>query len=135
MTIYINASSKASKATGQFEIFSDGAGWISESFITNNAGSYRTASITVPANSANTKLGVSFPITQDFEGDLGIFDDITITDNYGKAIANVGDIDTSLYQGPSGFVSVITTIFFIIVLIAVIGGAAYFVVKTMRKYR
>ena len=135
MTIYINASSKASKATGQFEIFSDGAGWISESFLTNNAGSYRTASITVPANSNNTKIGVSFPITQDFEGDLGIFDDITITDNYGKAIANVGDIDTSLYQGPSGFVSVITTIFFILVLIAVIGGAAYFVVKTMRKYR
>lgn len=135
MTVYINASSKASKAVSQFEIFTDGSGWQSVNFLTNNAGSYRTASITVPANSGNTKIGVSFPITQEFEGEIGLFDDITITDNYGKAIANVGDIDNSLYQGPSGFVSVITTILFILVLIAVIGGAAFFVVKTIRKYR
>lgn len=135
MTIYISASAKAAKATGQFEIFSDGADWMSNSFLTDSAGSYRTASITVPANSENTKIGISFPITQDFDGDLGMFDDITITDNYGKTIANIGDIDTSLYQGPSGFVSVITTILFILVLIAVIGGAAYFVVKMLRKYR
>ncbi|MGN0636937.1 MAG: hypothetical protein ACI4J0_01080 [Huintestinicola sp.] len=133
--IYINVSDKAAKATGQFEIFSDGAGWQSANFLTNSAGSYRVASISIPADSENTKVGVSFPIIQDFDGELGMFDDITIVDNYGKTIANVGDIDNSLYQGPSGFVSVITTILFILVILAVIGGVAYFIVKTMRKYR
>lgn len=133
--IYINASSKASKATSQFEIFTDGAGWQSVNFLTNNAGSYRVASIVIPANSQNTKVGVSFPIIQEFDGELGIFDDITIVDNYGKTIANVGDIDTSLYQGPSGFVTVITTLLFILVILAVIAGVAYFIIKTMRKYR
>lgn len=133
--IYINASAKAAKATGQFEIFTDGAGWQSVNFLTTNAGSYRVASITIPANSQNTKVGVSFPIIQDFEGELGMFDDITIVDNYGKTIANVGDIDNSLYQGPSGFVSVITTILFILVILAVIAGVAYFAIKTLRKYR
>lgn len=133
--IYINASSAAAKATGQFEVFSDGAGWQSSDFLTNNAGSYRVASLTIPADSQNTKVGISFPITKEFEGELGIFDDITITDNYGNTIANVGDIDNSLYQGPSGFVSVITTLLFILVIVAVIGGVAYFIIKTMRKYR
>lgn len=135
MNIYINASTKASKATDQFELFTDGTGWQSVNFLTNSAGSYRAASITIPANSKNTKVGVSFPITQEFDGELGMFDDITIVDNYGKTIANVGDIDTSLYQGPGGFVTVITTILFILVILAVIGGVAYFVVKTLRKYR
>lgn len=133
--IYINASSKASKAVNQFEIFTDGAEWKSVNFLTSNAGSYRVASITIPANSQNTKVGVSFPIIQEFDGELGMFDDITVVDNYGMTIANVGDIDTSLYQGPSGFVSVITTLLFILVLLVVIGGVAYFIVKTMRKYR
>ena len=135
VNIYINASDKAAKATSQFEVFSDGASWQSMNFLTNSAGSYRVASITVPANSQNTKVGVSFPIMNDFDGELGMFDDITIVDNYGKTIANIGDIDTSLYQGPSGFVSVITTILFIIVLLAVIGGVAYFVIKTTGQYR
>ena len=133
--IYINASDKAAKAVTQFEVFTDGAGWQSVNFLTTNPGSYRTASITVPANSQNTKIGISFPITEAFEGDLGMFDDITLIDNYGNTIANVGDIDNSLYQGPSGFVTVITTILFILVVVAVIGGVAYFVVKTLRKYR
>lgn len=133
--IYINASSKASKATSQFEMFSDGSEWQTVNFLTDSAGSYRVASISIPADSNNTKVGISFPIIQDFEGDLGIFDDITIVDNYGKIIANVGDIDNSLYQGPSGFVYVITTILFILVIIAVIGGVVYFIVKIKRKYR
>ncbi|MGN1107552.1 MAG: hypothetical protein ACI4RH_12960 [Huintestinicola sp.] len=133
--IYINASSKAAKATNQFEVFADGSEWQTVNFLTNNSGSYRVASITVPANSQNTKVGVSFPIIQDFEGELGMFDDITIVDNYGKTIANVGDIDNSLYQGPSGFVSVITTILFILVIVAVIGGVAFFIYKTIGKYR
>jgi len=56
MSVYINASSKASKAVGQLEVFSDGAGWQSVNFLTSSPGEYRTASITVPANVANTKL-------------------------------------------------------------------------------
>ena len=93
------------------------------------------ASITVPAGAVNSKIGVSFPIVSDFSGDLGVFDEITLTDNYGKTIPNVGDIDTSLYQGPSGFTSVITVILFILLLIAVVGGVAFFVIKVRRKYR
>lgn len=135
MKLYISASSKAAKATPHFEVFTDGEKWVSESFLTDSAGSYRVASITVPANASNTKIGVSFPIVSDFEGELGMFDDITITDNYGKSIPNVGDIDNSLYQGPSGFTSVITVILFILLVLAVIGGVAFFVLKALRKYR
>ena len=135
MKIYINSSSKASKASPHFEVFTDGEQWISESFLTDAPGSYRVASITVPADTANTKIGVSFPIISDFDGELGMFDDITITDNYGNSIANIGDIDNSLYQGPSGFTSVITVILFILLVLAVIAGVAFFIVKTLRKYR
>lgn len=135
MTVYINASSKASKAVGQLEVFSDGAGWQSVNFLTSSPGEYRTASITVPANVANTKLGISIPIIDEFEGEVALIDDITITDNYGKTIANIGDIDNSLYQGPSGFVTVITTILFILVALATVAGVVLFIVKHVRKYR
>lgn len=135
MTVYINASSKASKAVGQFEIFSDGSGWQSDIFLTSSPGEYRTASITVPANVTNTKLGVSFPIIEEFSGDVALIDDIILTDNYGKTIANIGDIDNSLYQGPSGFVTVITTILFILVALATVAGVVLFIVKHLRKYR
>lgn len=135
MKIYINASSKAAKATSQFEIFTDGEQWSSQSFLTDSAGSYRVATITVPADAENSKIGISFPIVSGFEGDLGMFDDITITDNYGKTIPNVGDIDNSLYQGPSGFTSVITVILFILLVLAVIAGVVFFVKKALGKYR
>ena len=62
-------------------------------------------------------------------------DNIDITDNYGKTLANIGDIDTSVYTGPSGFTRVITTILFIVLIIAAVGGIAFFVLKVVRKFR
>ena len=89
----------------------------------------------VPADSKNTKVGISIPITETFTGNVCYVDNIDITDNYGKTIANIGDIDTSVYTGPSGFTRVITTILFIVLIIAAVGGIVFFVLKVVRKFR
>lgn len=135
ITININASKAASKATDSFEVFSDGAEWSAKTFSTADSGKWRSVSISVPANKNNDRVGISFPIMSDFSGEVGMIDDIIISDNYGKTVANIGDIDNSLYEAPSGFVTVITTIIFVLLIIAVLVGAFFFFKKVFRQYR
>ncbi|MCM1524291.1 MAG: hypothetical protein NC120_07510 [Ruminococcus sp.] len=135
MTININAGKAAAKATDSFDVFSDGDEWRSVSFSTASAEQWRSVNVSVPANIDNDRIGVSFPITSDFSGTVAMIDDITITDNYGKTVANIGDIDNSLYEAPSGFVTVITTIIFILLIIAVAAGLFFFIKKNFRQYR
>lgn len=133
MNVYITKA--ASKATEKLEAFSDGSQWTSVPVLSSPSDTWTKASITIAANSANTKAGISIPITEEFTGTVCYVDDITITDNYGKTVANIGDIDNSLYQGPSGLTSVLTTILFIVLIIAVVGGIALFIKKVVGTYR
>ncbi|MDE6592272.1 MAG: hypothetical protein K2K57_04310 [Oscillospiraceae bacterium] len=135
MTVKVKVTSAAAKAAPNMVLFSDGVSWISQNFSTDSAGSWITATVSVPADSANNKLGISIPITQAFTGDVLFLDDITIADNYGSAIANVGDVDTSLAEAPNTVASVLTTILFIVLIIAVIGGIVLVVLKMIRRYR
>ncbi len=133
MDVYI--TNAASKATEKLEAFSDGSQWASVPVSVSSAGSWTSVSVTVAANTANTKAGLSIPITEEFTGTVCYVDNISIADNYGKTIANIGDVDTSVYQGPSGVVSVLTTILFIVLIIAVVGGIALFIKKVIKAYR
>lgn len=135
MTVKIKITSAAAKMTPNIVLFSDGASWVSNNVSTDTTGSWITGSVSVPADSTNDKLGISIPITQAFTGDVLYLDDISIADNYGKAIANIGDVDTSLAEAPNTAVRVLTTLLFILVLLAVIGGIALVVVKMIRRYR
>lgn len=135
MTVKVKVTAASAKATPNMVLFSDGVSWVSNNFSTDNAGNWITATVSVPADSANDKLGISIPITSAFKGDVVFLDDITITDNYGKAVPNVGDVDTSLAEAPNTFTSVITTILFVLLIIAVIGGIVLVVLKMIRRYR
>lgn len=136
MNVNIKATSDAAKATDMLLVFSDGSQWVSEDFLLEpNMGKWTSAKVSVPADKNNTKMGISIPITSDFDGRVALIDNITITDNYGKAIANIGDVDTSLAEAPNTFVSVITTILFIILILAVLAGVALVVVKALKRYR
>lgn len=135
MELYISTDKAANKKTKQFELFTDGDNWSTTAFNTDGVGIYRKASITVPANSKNTKIGLSFPIVDPFEGGLCMVDELKIIDNYGKAIANVGDIDNSLYKGPSGFKMVITILMFVVLIAGVGFGIYIFLKKVVWRYR
>ena len=135
MKININPASAAAKATDKFEFFSDGEQWSAISYKISNPDMWSVMTISVPASVDNSKMGVSFPITEPYSGDLIIIDDLTLTDNYGKKIDNIGDVDTSLYQAPSGAMSVLTTILFLLLIIVVILGIGYFAMKVIWAYR
>ena len=135
MTVKVKVTSASAKVTSSMVLFSDGTSWVSNNFSTDNAGNWITATVSVPADTKNDKLGISIPITSAFKGDVLFLDDITISDNYGKAIANVGDVDTSLAEAPNTLTSVLTTILFIVLIIAVIGGIVLVVLKMIRRYR
>lgn len=135
MTVKAKVTPAAAKMTQNLVLFSDGVNWVSQNFSTDSSGSWVTASVSVPAESENDKLGISIPITSAFTGDVVFLDDISITDNYGKAIANIGDVDTSLAEAPNTVTSVLTTILFIVLLLAVIGGIVLIVMKMIRRYR
>lgn len=135
MTVKAKVTPAAAKKTSNLVLFSDGVTWVSQNFSTGSSGSWITASVSVPADSANDKLGISIPITEAFTGDVVFLDDITIADNYGKVIANIGDVDTSLAKAPNTFVSVLTKILLVLLIVAVVGGIALVVLKMIRRYR
>ena len=135
ITMSVCVTKAASKATTKLEAFSDGSQWASVPVLSSPSDTWSKVSVTVAANTANTKAGLSIPITEEFTGTVCYVDNIVITDNYGKTVANIGDIDNSLYQGPSGLTSVLTTILFIVLIIAVVGGIVIFVRKVVRTYR
>lgn len=136
MTVSLKLDSSVAKATDILLIFSDGEQWISQNLITEgNTGKWISGSVSVPVTNNNTKLGISIPITTAYNGRVCLVDNVVITDNYGNAIANIGDIDTSLAQAPNTVTSVLTTILFILVIIAVILGVGFVVLRIIRRYR
>ena len=135
MKINIKTNAKSAKAASTFLVFSDGEQWVSENVLTADTGKWITATVSVPADKQNSKMGLSIPITSAFSGDVALIDDITITDNYGKAIANMGDVDTSLAEAPNGVVSVLTTILFILLIIVVVLGVGFVIMKVFRRFR
>lgn len=135
ITMSVFVTEAAAKKTNKLEMFSDGEEWRSKSVGTDDAGNWRVVTINVPANVNNNKVGLSIPIIEPFEGEVGMCDDIIIKDQYGKTLVNIGDIDNSLYEAPNGVVSVLTTILFILLIIAVILGVGYFLMKVLWAYR
>lgn len=135
LTAQIKFTKEIGKAVPTVLMFTDGAMWYSEDVDTSDSSKYITASVTVPAGKTNNKLGISIPVTSAFTGDLMYIDNVVISDNYGKTIANIGDKDTSLAEAPNGAVSVLTTILFIILILAVVGAVGFIAYKIMGKYR
>ncbi|MCM1577365.1 MAG: hypothetical protein NC078_01025 [Ruminococcus sp.] len=135
MTVRIKIDSKAAKETQSMVLFSDGVSWNSKNVPTDTANSWLTAAVSVPADTANDKLGISIPITSAYSGNVLYLDNIIISDNYGNAVANIGDVDTSLAEAPNAVASVLTTILFILLILVVIGGIVFVVLKMIRRYR
>lgn len=135
MTVNYKPTAACAKATELLMVFSDGAQWVTQNVNTSNTNGWTPATISVPASVQNTKLGISIPITSSFSGDVVYIDDVTITDNYGNTIANIGDLDTSLAEAPSTLSSVLTTILFILLILVVIAGVVFVIMKVTRRYR
>ncbi len=136
MKMSIKVTEQAAKATPSLEIFSDGEQWISLPIQTEDyAGVWKNVTLTVPANVNNQKLGLSIPITEAYSGDVAFIDELYLTDNYGKVIANIGDIDTSVAQAPNSAMSILTTILFVLLVIAAVLGVGYMIMKNLWKYR
>lgn len=135
MTVNVKVSKAASKAVSTLDAFSDGDEWVSRIIDATAPDAWNTVSVSVPSETYNDKLGISIPITEAFDGEVVMIDEIVIKDNYGKTIKNIGDIDNSVYEGPNTVLSVITTILFIVMIIAVVLGVGYFVKKVLRTYR
>ncbi|MBQ4485652.1 MAG: hypothetical protein II936_01445 [Oscillospiraceae bacterium] len=102
---------------------------------TSNPENYVKASLTVPAGVANSKVGISLPITTAYDGDVCYVDDIVIIDNYGKQIPNIGDLDTSLAEKPNTALTVLSTILFIILALGIIGVIGFLVYKKLFRFR
>lgn len=135
LNVNIKIDKAVNKSTDVLQLFADGDQWISSVVNTSNSGNYFKASVTVPAEVKNNKLGLSIPITDGFSGEVCRLDDVTIVDNYGVQIANIGDEDTSVAEAPNGVLSVLSTILFIILIIAIIGVIVWIVLKLVRRYR
>lgn len=135
LEVNIKPTKAAIKATPNITLFADGQQWVSQNVPITEADKWVTASVSVPANVADNKIGISIPITEPFNGDVILVDNVVIKDNYGKQLANVGDIDTSLAQKPSTWRRVLSVVLFIVLAVAAVGGVAFFIYKMMRRYR
>ena len=135
-TVYIKPAEKVSEAATRFELFTDGQQWQSKDIAVKETGIYTEYTISVPQNVKNTKFGISIPITDPFEGDVLYMDNATIMDSYGKEIANIGDFaEKSLAKAPPTAITVLTTILFVILILAAIAGVVLFAIKVLRSYR
>ncbi|MBQ8978759.1 MAG: hypothetical protein IJ080_03235 [Oscillospiraceae bacterium] len=135
LEVKIKASKAASKATPNITLFGDGQQWVAQNVAITESDRWLTGSVSIPAGVADSKLGISIPITEAFEGEVISIDNLVIKDNYGKQIENVGDIDTSIAQKSGTFSRVMGIVLFVLVAAAAIGGIVFFVLKIMRRYR
>ncbi|MGN0665211.1 MAG: hypothetical protein ACI4KF_01660 [Huintestinicola sp.] len=133
---YIKPAENVSKAVSRFELFTDGQKWQSKDIAVSETGIFTSYSISVPQNVKNTKFGISIPITDPYDGEVLYLDNVSIVDNYGKEIANIGDFaEKSLAKAPPTAVTVLTTILFVILILAAIAGVVLFAIKVLRSYR
>ena len=116
-------------------LFSDGEQWVTANIPTSYPDDYLKVSLTVPAGLKNSKVGISLPITTPYDDVVCYVEDINITDNYGKTLPNVGDVDTSLAKAPNKGLSALSTALFVILAVAIVGGIVYFIIDLKKKYR
>ena len=135
ITVNVSVNKKVNKLTDNLVLFTDGEQWVTSNITTSNPENYVKASLTVPAGVANSKVGISLPITTAYDGDVCYVDDIVIIDNYGKQIPNIGDLDTSLAEKPNTALTVLSTILFIILALGIIGVIGFLVYKKLFRFR
>lgn len=135
MTLSMKTNKASAKATDILVAFTDGDQWYSENYATSPTDKWTTVTISVPADKNNTKLGLSIPITEGFTGEVMMIDNMKLTDNYGKVLANIGDIDTSIAKAPNGAVSVLTTLLFVLLVAGVIAAVVLIVKKVFWRFR
>ena len=135
MTVNIKVTKAASKATPAIVVFGDGAQWVSTNIPTDKPDTWVKGSVSVPSNASDDKIGISIPITSAFTDDVMLIDNIVITDNYGKQIANVGDIDTSLAKKPNTLLSILSVVLFVVLFAGIIVAGVFIFLKVKRRYR
>lgn len=135
VTANVKVNKKVNKITESLLLFSDGEEWVTANIPTAYPDDYVKVSLTVPAGVRNSKVGISVPITTPYDDIVCYVDDISIKDNYGNLMPNVGDVDTSLAKAPNAGLSALSTILFIVLAIAIIGGVTYFIIDFKKKYR
>ena len=135
ITVAVKVNKKVQKSAPNLVLFSDGEQWVTSQISVDNPDNYLKCTLTVPVGVRNPKVGISIPITTPYDDIVCWVDDLTITDNYGKKMENIGDVDTSLAQRPNLGLSVLSVILFVVVAAGVIGGIAYFVITSRRRFR
>lgn len=135
VTVGVKVNKKVAKKADSLVLFSDGEQWVTSGISTAFPDSYLKCTLTVPAGIQNTKIGISLPITSSYDDWVCYVDDIVITDNYGNKMPNIGDVDTSLAEKPNAGLSALSIGLFIVLAVIVIGGIAYFIINTRRRFR
>lgn len=88
--------------------------------------------LTVPENVNNEKFGVMVTSSKGYSGTVCYLDDITVKDSSGKAIANIGDFKPVTEGKTAG---AFTVFLCVILILAVAGGCAVFVLRMLHRYR
>ncbi len=135
MNVNMRVTKAASKATPAIVLFADGEQWVSKNIATDKPDTWVKGSVSVPANVSDSKLGISIPITEAYKDDVLMVDNIVITDNYGKQIANVGDIDTSLAEKPNTLLSILSIILFALLFAGIIAAGAFIFFRAKKRFR
>ncbi len=122
-------------------IFSDGIVWIQTAISRDNATIYKTASITVPENAANSRFGITVPTLIPATGTIVYIDNVIIFDKEGTPIENVGDYKMSdentadKYKTTGTLTTVIYVVLLVVIVLLVAGGIFYVVRTLMKRFR
>lgn len=81
----------AAKLAENFSVFTDGIVWMTYDLGGDQAGKWTDVALTIPGNADNTRIGFAIPVFEGYNGTVAYIDDLTITNEDGTTIANIGD--------------------------------------------
>lgn len=119
------------------EFYSEGDAFLSEEVKVTANPRWTPVTLKIPDDNKNTVFGVLVTSSEMIKGPVCYIDNLCIYDKNGNIAENVGDYQSIEDAEKSGtFSYVMMIIVFIILIVAVVGGVAYFIFKyVINRYR
>lgn len=135
MSVLLNESATA--YIDNLSLFSDGIIWVETPVVEVNSKEWTEFTLDIPEDAENPRVGFTIPTFKEYSGEIVYIDDFSVTRADGTVVANVGDYKVktvSKAETVSTGMNIVLIIVLVVLILAIVGGIALFISKSVKRF-
>lgn len=135
MSVLLNEA--AAENIENLSIFSDGVIWLETAVAEVNSKEWTEVTLAIPETAENTRVGFTIPTFKAYSGEIVYIDDFSVTRADGTVVANTGDYKmrtVAKTETVSKGMNIVLIIVLVVLILAIVGGIALFISKSVKRF-